>query len=232
MELHHSFEISHGLEDVWSAMSDLDFVASCLPGANIELSEGNTHRGSFRVKLGSIETRFRGQADFETDAEGPQRELRLLGRGSSKQGRAQVGIHGRLDGNEEWTRVELETDVQLTGAIAQLGQGMADSVTAQILDQFVDNLTTALGARRPAGASGTETSVGASPSVHSRLERADKQGFASEQRTDSVPGTGGDVFDLGKTTVAAIGMAPLKLAGAFIVGFLLGRCSGRSRGGV
>ena len=61
MELHHAFTVPVPVDDAWRALLDIERVAPCLPGANVEEYDGKTvvavcHAGvimaSLKVLLG------------------------------------------------------------------------------------------------------------------------------------------------------------------------------------
>ena len=94
MKLEQSFEVAAPLERVWEALIDVQRVAPCLPGAEIEPdSEDGTYRGSFTVKLGPTTASYRGQLQMEEVDEAARRVvMRASGQDKRGQGTAKATI--------------------------------------------------------------------------------------------------------------------------------------------
>src|SRR5271170_973539 len=70
MELQHEFRVSVPVEQAWAVLTDLERVAPCMPGAQLQEVEGDEYRGIVRVKVGPITTQYKGVARFlERDEE-------------------------------------------------------------------------------------------------------------------------------------------------------------------
>ena len=66
MKLEQSFEVQAPIDDVWAALTDLERVAPCLPGAAITgRDDDGGWRGEFKVKLGPTTASYRGTVSFE-----------------------------------------------------------------------------------------------------------------------------------------------------------------------
>ena len=63
MKLEQSFEVDAPVEQVWTALIDLEKVAPCLPGAAItNHDDDGTYHGEFQVKLGPTTAAYRVSA--------------------------------------------------------------------------------------------------------------------------------------------------------------------------
>jgi uncharacterized protein len=149
MKLEQSFEVQAPVEQVWSALIDLEQVAPCLPGAEItERDEDGTYHGTFQVKLGPMTAAYRGTIRIE-DANEASRTATLKARGTDKrgQGGASATIVNRLTEHEGGTRVDAETDFTITGRLASLGRGgMMKDVSDRLMRDFATCLQSRLGA--------------------------------------------------------------------------------------
>ena len=66
MKLEQSFEVDAPVEQVWTALIDLEKVAPCLPGASITgHDDDGTYHGEFQVKLGPTTASYRGTIKIE-----------------------------------------------------------------------------------------------------------------------------------------------------------------------
>ncbi len=61
MDLQHTFTVPIGIDEAWSAFTDIERIAPCLPGATITSVEGEEFHGTAKVKLGPIVAAVRRQ---------------------------------------------------------------------------------------------------------------------------------------------------------------------------
>lgn len=151
MELNHSFTVQLGIDDAWKVLTDLERIAPCLPGAQLQEVEGDTYRGVVKVKVGPISAQFKGQASFqERDDERRRAVLKGEGRDTGGKGNASALITAQLEEvSEGVTTCTVHTDLTITGKVAQFGRGALADVSDKLLAQFSDNLG-ALLAEQPA----------------------------------------------------------------------------------
>jgi uncharacterized protein len=166
MKMEQTFEVQAPLEQVWSALLDLERVAPCLPGAAITgHDEEGTYRGTFSVKLGPMTAAYNGTIRIEDVDEAAHRAT-LAAKGTDKrgQGGATATIVNTLSEHEGGTRVEAVTDFNITGRLAQFGRGgIMEDVSNRLLREFATCLSTRLGepaAPEPAEPSGAEATAG------------------------------------------------------------------------
>src|SRR5919204_3509894 len=106
MKLEQSFDIDAPLERVWTALIDVEFVAPCLPGAELSgRDEEGGFRGTFTVKLGPTTAVYNGVLRIE-EADEAAHTARLHARGTDKrgQGGATATIVNRLTSTDGTTR--------------------------------------------------------------------------------------------------------------------------------
>jgi carbon monoxide dehydrogenase subunit G len=153
MELNHSFTVQLGIDEAWKVLTDLERIAPCLPGAQLQEVEGDTYRGVVKVKVGPISAQFKGQASFqERDDERRRAVLKGEGRDTGGKGNASALITAQLEEvSEGVTTCTVHTDLTITGKVAQFGRGALADVSDKLLAQFSDNLGTLL-AEQPATA--------------------------------------------------------------------------------
>lgn len=154
MRLEQSFEVDAPVEQVWTALLDLEKVAPCLPGASITgHDEDGTYRGTFQVKLGPTTANYRGTIRIES-ADAATHSATLAAKGSDKrgQGGASATIVNTLHESGAGTRVDAVTDFTITGRLASFGRGgMIRDISNRLLRDFAACLQQRLAAE-PAGA--------------------------------------------------------------------------------
>ena len=176
MEIADSFRVSTPIADTWKILLDIEGIAPCLPGAQLQEVEGNEYRGIVKVKVGPITAQYKGTATLvEADESAHRIVLDAAGRDTRGQGNAKAKIVVTMNHDGDGTRVDVVTDLSITGKVAQFGRGVLDDVSAKLLRQFVDNLErdvlsggTDTGAP-VTGAPGTET-VAAPPAPGSQAD--------------------------------------------------------------
>ncbi len=148
MDLNHEFTVAVPVEDAWRILTDVERIAPCLPGAQLQEIEGDTYRGIVKVKVGPIQAQFKGQANFiERDDTAHRVVLKGEGRDTTGKGNASAIITAELtsiDANN--TGVKVLTDLSVTGKVAQFGRGAMADISDKLLAQFVVNLNTLIAA--------------------------------------------------------------------------------------
>jgi uncharacterized protein len=141
MELTNEFRVGVPVEQAWSVLTDVELIAPCLPGAQLQEIEGDEYRGIVKVKVGPITAQYKGAARFlEKDDAGHRAVLRAEGRDIRGQGNANATITATLAPDGDGTNVTVVTDLTITGRVAQFGRGVLADVSGKLLGQFVDCL--------------------------------------------------------------------------------------------
>jgi carbon monoxide dehydrogenase subunit G len=142
MDLNHKFTVEVPVEDAWRILTDVERIAPCLPGAQLQEIEGDTYRGAVKVKVGPIQAQFKGQASFvERDDVAHKVVLKGEGRDIGGKGNASALITAELTSlTETSTSVTVNTDLSVTGKVAQFGRGAMADISDKLLAQFVVNL--------------------------------------------------------------------------------------------
>lgn len=153
MDLNHEFTVSVPVDQAWAILTDVERIAPCLPGAELQEVEGDTYRGVVKVKVGPIQAQFKGQASFvERDDTAHKAVLKGEGRDTGGKGNASALITAQLSSvDASSTKVNVDTDLTITGKVSQFGRGAMADVSDKLLGQFVENLNQLI-ASQPAGA--------------------------------------------------------------------------------
>ena len=151
--LNHTFSVPVPIAEAWNVLTNVERIAPCLPGAQLQEVEGETYRGAVKVKVGPIQAQFKGQASFvEKDDVNYKVVLKGEGRDTGGKGNASAVITAQLTAIDATsTQVNVNTDLSITGKVAQFGRGALADVSDKLLAQFSDNLNNLI-ASEPAAA--------------------------------------------------------------------------------
>ena len=64
MELVNEFTVNRPIDEAWAVLTDVERIAPCLPGAQLQEIEGEIYRGVVKVKVGPISAALKGEAHF------------------------------------------------------------------------------------------------------------------------------------------------------------------------
>ncbi len=146
MELEHSFTVPAPPERTWALMTDLETVGGCFPGATVTEADEETFAGNVKVKLGPIAVTYQGTGRFlERDDEAHRAVIEGTGKGMRGLGNASATVTMQLAPDGEGTRVDVGTELHITGKPAQFGRGVMQSVSDKLLGQFVSCVESKLG---------------------------------------------------------------------------------------
>ena len=165
MKLEQSFEVAAPIDTVWAALTDLERVAPCLPGAAItEHDEDGTYHGTFQVKLGPTTAAYRGTIKIDSaDEDAHTATLKARGTDKRGQGGASATIVNTLSEHDGGTKVEAVTDFTITGRLARFGRGgMMEDISNRLMRDFATCLSSRL-AEAPTAPSGEEVASGEAP---------------------------------------------------------------------
>ena len=163
MDLVHEFTVPVPVDDAWRILTDVERIAPCLPGAQLQEIEGDTYRGIVKVKVGPIQAQFKGQASFvEQDHVAHRVVLKGEGRDTTGKGNAAALITAELTSlTASSTSVKVLTDLSITGKVAQFGRGAMADISDKLLAQFVENLNTLIGEQQASPAPAAPASAAA-----------------------------------------------------------------------
>ncbi|HEY0871372.1 MAG TPA: SRPBCC family protein, partial [Acidothermaceae bacterium] len=142
MKIENEFSVNVPVDEAWQVLTDLERIAPCMPGAQLTGREGDAFLGKVKVKVGPVISEFAGTASFiEKNDATHHAVIDAKGRDSRGAGNASAIITAQLraDGDHR-TVVTVETDLKISGKLAQFGSGMIAEVSSKLLTQFVDSL--------------------------------------------------------------------------------------------
>jgi carbon monoxide dehydrogenase subunit G len=147
MKIDSEFTVSVPIERAWEVLTDLEGIAPCMPGAQLTGVDGDVYSGKVRVKVGQVISEYAGTVRFlEKDDAGYRAVIDAKGRDSRGAGNASANITAALHPDGAHTVVTVNTDLRISGKIAQLGGGMIKEVSTKLLGQFAASLEAMLAA--------------------------------------------------------------------------------------
>lgn len=167
MDIKNSFTVSLPVDETWKLLLDIRRIAPCMPGAELlEVIDDRTFKGKVSVRLGPVALSFVGTARFE-EIDAAAHRARLKGQGTDSKGRGgAVGVVTlALSPAGGGTKVDVNTNVNLSGAVAQYGRGagMIQGVATEIIGQFAASLNAMLQHDKTAAAGATNPVAGTAP---------------------------------------------------------------------
>jgi carbon monoxide dehydrogenase subunit G len=198
MKLHNEFTVPARVERAWDVLLDLERVAPCLPGAQLQGGDGREFEGQMAVKIGPVTSRYQGSVRIEqADADAHRAVMRAQARDARGAGTAAATISTAMRTVPEGTRVAVETDLQISGPAAQFGRGVMQEVSSKLMARFAACL-----AEEMAGDAG-----GVQPAAMGANEATPAEAANGAQATT---GATAAVVDW---TAAAVARAPTRLGG-------------------
>lgn len=199
MELTNSFRVGVAVAEAWEVLTDVERIAPCMPGAQLQEVAGEEYRGIVKVKVGPITAQYKGSATFvEQDKDAGRAVLKAEGRDIRGQGNASALITATLTPDGDGTEVKVLTDLTITGRVAQFGRGVLADVSSKLLGQFVDCLENDLLAGDPGNA------ADAGNAARDRDDR-DDAGDAPAQSEGATTGDGKSETPTGKSKTSPNG---------------------------
>lgn len=146
-ELRQSVRIAAPPDKVWAALKDVNVLAKCLPGAEIESFDGRTARGRMVVRFGPIKASFGGEAEVSFD------EAARTGRisGSGCDGGSGSRVNGAIafalkEESPAASLVDVTLRYRVAGPLAQFSRGaLVQNLVGHLAGLFADNLAARLG---------------------------------------------------------------------------------------
>lgn len=155
MRINNEFTVHAPIDRAWALLTDVEAIAPCMPGAQLtgiraaetdtatgtsanKATVGEIYEGKVKVKLGPVVAEYQGTAAFiEKDDEKHRGVIDAKGRDRRGAGNASAMITVELRADGDGTTVAIDTELKISGKIAQFGAGMIQEVSEKLLGQFV-----------------------------------------------------------------------------------------------
>jgi carbon monoxide dehydrogenase subunit G len=228
MRFENHFDVGAPIGEVWDAVLDVERVAPTVPGAQvIDRVSDDAYQVAIKVKVGPMSMTYRGEVEItERDELAHRAVMKARAKESRGQGTADADVTMSLVSHNGGTSATVTTDVQLSGKVATMGQGVLQDVSRRLVETFAANLATMLerGERVEAEVPAQPTRE---PEPAPEAERAEHEGDAAREPESALDlGSLGGAVIVDRLKNPRI-LAPL-LAIVALVAFLAGR---RSKGG-
>ena len=166
MKIEDEFRVAVPVDEAWNVLLDVERIAPCMPGAQLQEIEGDEYRGIVKVKVGPITAQYKGAARI-VEAREPDHTLILKaeGRDTRGQGNASATVTATLTPDADGTVVHIDTDLNITGKVAQFGRGVMADVSSKLLGQFATNLERDVLSGNGAASNSSDTASAPSPTA-------------------------------------------------------------------
>jgi carbon monoxide dehydrogenase subunit G len=189
VKIEDEFRVDVPVDETWKVLLDVERIAPCMPGAQLQEIEGEEYRGIVKVKVGPITAQYKGAARIvETDETAHKVVLQADGRDTRGQGNASATVTATLTADGGGTLVHIDTDLNITGKVAQFGRGVMADVSSKLLGQFATNLERdVLSGNGAAASTGSAAATEAAPAAVEPTDGASAATEAPPVRTIDAP---------------------------------------------
>ena len=141
MKIENTFTVDAPIEEAWELLTNIPEIAPCLPGAKLTDEVDGVYSGGIKVKVGPVTSEYKGSAHFvEKDDAAYKAVIDGKGRDVRGAGNAQALITAQMTAEGDQTRVDIETDLKVSGKVAQFGRGVMQDISTKLLGQFAECL--------------------------------------------------------------------------------------------
>ena len=177
MRIENAFDVAAEPAEVYALMLDPARVAPCIPGAEVvgERDDGS-YDARVTVKLGPVKMSYAGVVSI-VEHDDAKRTAALRARGSEARGQGNVDATMYMAvaaGAAGGSHVDVATEMQVTGRVAQMGLGVMQDVAERMIGEMARNMEAMLTAPR-ASADAAATPSAPAPS---QPEARPIQGFS------------------------------------------------------
>jgi uncharacterized protein len=155
MRIDNAFDVAAPPTEVYALMLDPARVAPCIPGAEVVgRRDDGGYDAKVTVKVGPVKMSYAGVVSI-IDHDDAQRTAAMRARGTEARGQGNVDATMRMAVSERdggGSHVDVSTEMQVTGRVAQMGQGIMQDVAVRMVGDMAHNMEAML-TPEPAGAS-------------------------------------------------------------------------------
>lgn len=163
--IENAFTVAATPDDTYALMTDVERVAPCIPGAEVTgRREDGGYDAVVTLKMGPMQLHYKGAIEIvEQDDAARTAVMRAKATEARGQGTAQATLTMRVseeDGGAA-SRVEVGSDLLVTGRVAQMGRG----IMADVAGKMIGEMAKAMEATLLAGAEAKARGEAPPPSV-------------------------------------------------------------------
>jgi carbon monoxide dehydrogenase subunit G len=141
--IENSFQVPGSPDQTLKLLLDAERVVPCMPGAElVEIVDDRNWRAKMRVRLGPVGMDFDNKIELvEVDEANGVVKMSVSGRDSRGKGGADGTVEARFAAADGGTRVDMTTDLRLSGQAAQLGRpNVVQDVASKLVGDFANCL--------------------------------------------------------------------------------------------
>lgn len=148
MQIHDEFTIPVAPDRAFESLLDLENVAGCVPGGEIEAPDADgVYPGRVTVRLGPMKFSYEGTLQVaERDVETRTAVIEGAGKASGGSERARVRSVMTVTRDGDGSRIHMATELDIKGRAAQMGAGIIKSVSGRMVKQAAECLAAKLAA--------------------------------------------------------------------------------------
>lgn len=194
----NEFTVNRPIDEAWAVLCDVERIAPCLPGAQLQEIEDETFRGVVKIKLGAVNANFKGEAKFvERDDENHKAVLSASGRDTGGRGNASADVTAEATAlSPTSTRCTVTAELHISGKVAQFGRGIMGDVSKKLMDQFSNNLNTMLDEQPADEPEAPAAEAPAATAQAAEASDADNTGGADRPRVRKIEGPAAEPIDV------------------------------------
>ena len=152
MLIQNEFTVAAPMDFLWNYLLDVEKIAPCMPGAELtEVVDDHNWKGKLNAKFGPVSMSFAGTVTIESRDDVAHRVV-LSAKGMEQKGKgaANAKVTSWLEPGpgDGVTLVEMEADITLTGAAAQLSRGLLPEISKKLTQTFADCLQDSMAAEQ------------------------------------------------------------------------------------
>jgi carbon monoxide dehydrogenase subunit G len=142
VELKEVVSIEAPLGRVWRFLLSPENLVACMPGAELtERVDEQSFKGTLKMRVGAISATYAGTVTYQTVNEAEHTVVLLAQAEDTTGGTATGTITSTLKPlADDSTEVHVQSSIDLTGRLVQVGRGMIDGVAKQVINIFVTNV--------------------------------------------------------------------------------------------
>lgn len=147
MIIDNDFTVSAPAATVMTYLLDVEKVAKCLPGASLtQIVDAQTYKGEMKIKMGPLDLNFAGTVTI-TELDNDTGRITMKAKGVEKKGKgmADADVVVQITDRGGSTHVSVHQDVNMSGAVAQMGRGMIADVAKSMMTGFAACLKKSIG---------------------------------------------------------------------------------------
>lgn len=143
MRIENQFDVDAPSSEVYALMLDPARVAPCIPGAEVVAQrDDGGYDAKVTVKVGPMKMSYAGVVAI-VEHDDTARTAAMRARGSEARGQGNVDATMRMavaDRDGGGSHVNVSTEMQVTGRVAQMGQGIMQDVAVRMIGEMARNM--------------------------------------------------------------------------------------------